>query len=215
MADPNNYFIEEDNIIFQMICKACNTSMKWLLIELFEKDNRKHSQIALNPSLKWKMLDTKEFSNNSLVIGFSRHPEDRLISCWKDKVNGVRYHKGFDRRHPNMFKHKMSFDEFIKSVSKIKDGPGLECDQHFRSQTFDLDLNRLNYIIRFEHIRHDWGNCQEIIENHCGRVYPDIPHRNSSGSFSKPQIDNKTRLLIEERYSNDYDLLNYERRSTL
>ena len=210
MPDPNNYLITEHKICFQMICKAGNTSMKCLLINMFEKDSSQKRSAGI-----FKTCSKNEIPDDYLVIGFCRHPEDRLISCWKDKVNGKYLHKGFIRRHPKKIFHKMPFEKFVEAVASIKDNPLLKCDQHFRSQTFDLNLDRIDYLIRMESFNSDWNNVREIIKNHCGADYPAMIDVKNKTQGPLPNIDEETRKRIERRFANDYKLLGYEKRSAV
>lgn len=205
MPDPNNYFIEEHDIVFQMICKAANTSMKWMLIDMFVAEKNQKKIIASHPNKKWKMLHKNEFSNSSLVIGFCRHPLDRIISCWKDKINGPKFHQGFNK-YSNFFYHQMPFDDFVQNIIKI---PKEKADQHFRLQTFDLNIDRIDHLVRFENIENDWNTARKMIKDHCGVTYPAMYHKNGSKKQSM-KISSKSIKLIEEYYKDDYKILNYE-----
>jgi len=187
--------------------------MKWMLIDMFVPNNRK-VEIAKAPYKFWPVCHKDDIPDDYLVIGFCRHPEDRIISCWKDKVNGKRFHQGFNRRHPGKFHHHMPFNEFVKQVATIPDAEGFLCDQHFRSQTYDLKLNRVDELVRMESIRKDWDRARDMIFNHAKVAYPEIYHRNKTSKKETFEVSPETRKLIEQRYADDYKLLNYESRNS-
>lgn len=210
MPDPNMIKIDEHKIGFMFVCKAGNSSIKTLLNEKFFKGRTEfnvHGPKALAPHAEY--CNRHNFGKDYLIFGTCRHPEDRLISCWKDKVL-KQLHRGFSRRkYP--FSLGMPFDKFVEGLMLIKDNA--RCDQHLRSQFYDLDLGRISHLIRVENFRSDWERARELIKKHCGQDYPEMKfHERNTGSF-KPEISKETRALIEERFIKDYELLGYEKRS--
>ena len=208
--DPNIIKIEEDKIGFMFVCKAGNTSIKELLKTHFCKyrvTKYIHHPRALNPYVKYCKKDS--FTNDYLVFGTCRHPEDRLISCWKDKIFN-RFHSGFRRKKYNFYR-KMPFSEFVKEILNIEDGTN--CEQHIRSQHFDLDAERIDFLIRTESFHSDWEKSLVLIKYHCGKDYPKMTfHENKTESVNL-DISKETRALIEKRYAKDYELLGYKKRS--
>jgi hypothetical protein len=208
MPDPNNILIEPDRLCFQMICKAGNTSMKRMLCDKFISDTNDRKSAYRKPQNFFPFCHKNDIPKDYLVVGFCRHPVARIKSCYLNKIK-ENFHLGFEKRHSGMFSEDMSFDEFIEVVHKIPDGEGDLCDQHFRSQTFDLNLSRLDYLIRMEHILWEWSRVQVMIWNHCGKDYPNFYHSNKSKTNPEIQISEYTMKLIRERYAEDFKLLNY------
>ena len=105
----------------------------------------------------------------------------------------------------------MPFSEFVEEILNIEDGNG--CEQHIRSQHFDLDVKRINHLIRMESFYDDWEKTLLLIKKHCGKNYPKMTfHENKTESVDL-EISKKTRALIEKRYARDYELLGYKKRS--
>jgi hypothetical protein len=210
VPDPNIIKIEEDKIGFMFVCKAGNTSIKEVLKTHFCKDRiikNIHTKTALLPYVKYCKKDT--FTDDYLVFGTCRHPEDRLISCWKDKIFN-RFHPGFRHKEYNFYR-KMPFSDFVEEILNIEDGT--DCEQHIRSQHFDLDVERIDYLIRMESFYDDWEKSLLLIKNHCGKNYPKMTfHKNKTESVDL-EISKETRALVEKRYARDYELLGYKKRS--
>jgi len=209
-VDPNIIKIEEDKIGFMFVCKAGNTSIKEVLKTHFCKDNvfeSIHHPKALKPYVEYCKKDT--FTDDYFVFGTCRHPEDRLISCWKDKIFN-RFHPRFKRKKYDFYR-KMPFSEFVEEILNIEDDT--DCEQHIRSQRFDLDVKRIDYLIRMESFYDDWEKSLLLIEKHCGKNYPQMVFHKNKTQHVDLDISKETRALIEKRYAKDYELLGYKKRS--
>ena len=210
--DPNIVKIEEDKIGFMFVCKAGNSSIKEALKMHFCKDRifkNIHKPRSLAPYVKY--CKRNSFTDDYLVFGTCRHPEDRLISCWKNKIFN-KLHSGFIGKRYK-FHRKMPFSEFVKELMNIKDD--IDCEQHIRSQHFDLDLKRINHLIRIESFSDDWERSLLLIKKHCGKDYPKMTFHVNKTKKVDLEISKEIRDLIEKRYSKDYLLLGYEKRSLL
>lgn len=202
MPDPNNCLVHEHKICFQFICKAGNTSVKRALVDLLCKEHEKE-HVFKRPHSKWKYCNKYEIPNDYLVIGFCRNPEDRLISCWRDKVQGKEPFPSFLRQN---IPHRLSFDNFVK---RIYNRSTKGCDQHFRLQTYDLNLDRVDAIIKMETFDDDWEKVRKLIYKHCGINYPKIKPQNVSKK-APVEISYETRRMIENKYLLDYETFGYE-----
>jgi hypothetical protein len=203
MPDPNNCLVHEHKVCFQFICKAGNTTIKRLLVDLLCNENEKEC-VFKRPDRKWKYCDKNSIPNDYLVIGFCRNPEKRLISCWKDKVNGKPF-RPFIKRHN--IPHKLPFEDFIKKICKIQDETG---DQHFRPQTYDLNLERLNFLVKMESFEKDWEKVRELIFKHRNIVYPKVAKPENASIKEVVNVSKEIRELIENRYEADYRFLQYK-----
>lgn len=204
MPDPNNCLIEEHKICFQFICKAGNTTIKTLLVDLLCDEHEKES-ILESPQEKWKYCDKDSIPSDYLVIGFCRNPEKRLVSCWRDKVNGLpKQFKGFIHYK---IPHKLPFEKFIKQICKMKDE---QSEQHFRLQVYDLNLERLDALVKMESFEEDWEKVRKLIFNHCGVKYPKIGKPENVSNKEKVNVSKEIREMIEKRYEADYKLLGYK-----
>lgn len=203
MPDPNNCLIHEHKVCFQFICKAGNTTVKRLLVDLLCNEDEK-ARVFNSPNIKWKYCDKNSIPNDYLVIGFCRNPQERLVSCWRDKVNGKHF-RPFIKRHG--IPYKLPFENFIKTICKIEDKNG---DQHFRSQVYDLNLKRLDTLVKLESFEEDWEKVRKLIFKHCNIVYPKIGKPQNISKKEVVNVSKEIRELIEKRYEADYRLLQYK-----
>lgn len=202
MPDPNNLYIPEHDVCFQLICKAGNTSVKWCLIDSLIGMDMDKQAIAKDPALAWGFLPKEEIPRSALKIGFVRDPYDRLVSCYMDKICR-NFHQGFIRRHPGVFHPDMTFPDFVDAVSGIPDWDG--CDQHFRSFSYDLlPADELDVIVRMESFMDDWAAVHDMCMDR-GLVLKPIGHKNqSSGTYMCNSLDMEK---VFKRYDRDYDYL--------
>lgn len=140
---------------------------------------------------------------------FVRHPLDRLVSCYAQKI--VLYARQLQMpllfwRYGRRFWAGMSFAEFVTAVAAIPDG---RADRHFRSQhTFVYPQGTLavDFIGRFEQMAQDWAQVQQRTG-----LGP-LPHFNPSPH--KPFTEMYTPALAQaaaERYRQDMELFGYTR----
>ena len=106
---------------------------------------------------------------------------------------------------------KMPFSKFVEEILNIEDDT--DCEQHIRSQHFDLDLKRIDHLIRMESFYDDWEKSLRLIKKHCGKNYPKMAFHENKTENVNLEISKETRALIEKRYDRDYELLGYKKRS--
>lgn len=209
MPDTNILKIEKHKLAFMFVSKAGSTSIKKVLRDKFlnTESKKNHGPTALHPLGIYCKKDA--IPDDYLVFGTCRHPEDRLVSCWKDKVCRDELYQGFCLRLYPMYVG-MPFDEFVEVVASIKDN--FLCDQHIRSQYLDLDLKKVQHLIKIENFKNDWETARKLIREHCNENYPVIECKYNKTNLINPEIDMNTRRLIEERYAKDYEILGYKKR---
>jgi hypothetical protein len=106
---------------------------------------------------------------NYFKFAFVRKPEERLISCWQNKVVDQNYFNF----SPDMHTYYKDLDNFISFVETLNVD---NCDEHLRSQNSLIDLNNLNFLGRFENFNEDLSLLIEKI----GVKNYKIPHLNAS-----------------------------------
>lgn len=213
MPDPNNIVIHKHRLVFMLIPKVANTSIKMAILNAFDIHHKEPK--ALNHYMATCRSNGSVFSLESkqqiaqygdyLKIAFVRNPFDRIISCYKNKVLQT-HHRSFEKFGIN---HGDSLDRFIDIISNIDDS---KAEQHFRSQHEELFINGYcipDYIGSFENINVGWKVTQFIVEEHCGLKLPDIPHVNQTDNM---EIDVPLYLCekIKQRYANDFEAFAYD-----
>jgi hypothetical protein len=140
-------------------------------------------------------------------FAFVRHPLDRLVSCYAQKI--VLYARQLQMpllfwRYGRRFWPEMSFAQFVTAVAAIPDG---RADRHFRSQhTFVYPQGELavDFVGRFEQLAQDWAQVQQ--QTGLGP----LPHFNPSPH--QPFAEMYTPALAQmaaRRYQQDMELFTY------
>ena len=80
---------------------------------------------------------------NFFKFAFVRHPVDKFISAWKDKVLNQNYFQ-FDT---DIYEKMKNLDHFIDWVETLNIN---NCDEHLRAQNAIIDLENVNFIGYFE-----------------------------------------------------------------
>lgn len=106
------------------------------------------------------------------TFAFVRNPWDRLVSCYRDKIQGqvadftLFSHSGVAHclARFDVFSANMSFEEFVYAVASI---PDTDADEHFRSQHKFLMNDRgdiaVDFVGRYETLEADFQYVAERI----------------------------------------------------
>ena len=204
VPDPLNIALESPRVIFMLTPKAANTSVVQAVGDALGIPGR--ADLALPTVDKAEAVRRKSYG--WLVVAFVRHPVDRLISCWRDKVSEPgRFHEPFLRKYGTAVRPGMPFGDFAEMVCAT---PDEEADQHFRSQAHELMIGpeaAFGDLVRFEDLAQGWNRvCREIARR--GLVLGVLPHANRSRA-KRPAVPGPLREKIMRRYQQDYSVFNY------
>jgi len=150
-------------------------------------------------------------------FAFVRHPLDRLVSCYRDKIQGEAREftevsekgiahclSGYDA-----FWAGMSFDEFVRAVASIPDD---RADEHFRSQhsfvTNAKGVIAVDFIGRFETLDADFRCLAEKVGLPSGLRLPNrqaASHKVDFRTFYSQEVC----ALAYERYKKDFEWFSY------
>lgn len=151
------------------------------------------------------------------VFAFVRNPEDRLVSCYRDKIRGeVADFTGFDPERGaahclagfESFHRNMSFEAFVRAVAQI---PDVEADAHFRSQSDFLTNARgeiaVDYVGRYETLAQDFRTvCERVgLPTLALPRVQAVPSRIRYAEFYTAQM----REIVAERFAEDVELFGY------
>jgi hypothetical protein len=136
-------------------------------------------------------------------FGFVRHPLDRFISAWQDKV----HQQNHFRFRPAQWERMKTIENFAAWVAEqdLRDlGP---TDRHIALQTRLLDLTQIDFVGRMESFSDDFAAvCREI-----GLSWSEPARRNQSTpqGTTRESASEELRSIVEEAYRLDYQVLGY------
>lgn len=144
-----------------------------------------------------------------LRFAFVRHPLDRLVSCYLQKLSGEEA-QGLSRYEfaGQALRKGMPFAEFARAVCRIPDEVS---DAHFRSQhltTHDAGGALLaNRVGRFESLARDFREISVALG-----LPAELPHlfRSEGRAHYAGFYDAETRRMVARRYARDLALFGYE-----
>ncbi len=142
----------------------------------------------------WVRDDSPWLPSHAWTFAFVREPVARLLSCYRDKVEGR-----------EMFPECWggSFDEFVEWLGSADVS---RADRHVRPQALLLPPN-VDFVGRFESLADDFG----VVVEHLG-LCSGLPHHNRSGGSRSDGSDFVSDFALEAiwyLYSEDYVRFNY------
>ncbi len=158
-----------------------------------------------------KLVKKKNYFENYkdyYKFAFVRNPYDRLVSCYKNKI--IENRKKEDINIRNNFSKNMSFNDFVKEVSKI---PDIRADQHIKSQSFFLEYKKtgkllVDFVGRFENLEEDYKKiCKKIGMKPKDKL--SSKNKSKNRKSYKDYYDEETKKLVRERYKRDFELFGY------
>ena len=136
-------------------------------------------------------------------FGFVRHPLDRFISAWQDKV--------VDRNHfqfgPEKRERMKTIERFATWVSKQDLRDLSETDRHVALQSRLVDLTQVDFVGRIETFGPDFSEV-------CSRVglswkEPQRRNRSAPSGITRENASEELRAIVEEVYRLDYQVFGY------
>jgi chondroitin 4-sulfotransferase 11 len=151
------------------------------------------------------------------TFAFVRNPWDRLLSCYRDKIEGQV--EGFTRFSESgvarclarfdAFSANMSFEEFVHAVALI---PDADADEHFRSQHKYLTNVRgeiaVDFVGRYENLESDFRHIAERMGLPTGISLPRL-QANPRLVHYADYYTVATRDVVATRFAQDIALFSY------
>lgn len=226
-----NYIVhKERKFIYLWVQKVACSSVKASLLSLFEldptpyeftrQDGNRHFIVhdVFNDSnyqvSREAFLDgLHEEYNDYFKFAFTRNPFDRLVSCYRDKINRPKvpgYLSANARQNGAKFYPRMPFAEFIEAVCQISDG---SANGHFRSQHLTIcdssGHSAADFVGRFENLTQDF----EHVKTRIGVSDLHLQERNRKQQqderLYRDYYDTRLRRLVHKRYEKDIEYFGY------
>jgi len=151
------------------------------------------------------------------TFAFVRNPWDRLVSCYRDKIQGeVEDFTQFSQSGVarclarfDVFSVNMSFEEFVYAVASI---PDADADEHFRSQHKFLTNDRggiaVDFVGRYENLEADFRYVAERIGLPKGISLPRLQANPRSVRYMD-YYTAATRDVVATRFAQDIALFSH------
>lgn len=135
-------------------------------------------------------------------FGLVRHPLDRFISAWQDKVIRENHYK-FDRATRKQMRTIENFAQWVAG----KDLRSRHTDRHLALQSRMLDLNQIDHVGRLETFDEDFAEICRIV----GMPVRTLERHNRSPEtgITRENASQELRSIVEEKYRRDYQIFGY------
>ena len=217
---PTEYYVFDNRkLVYVSIPKVACTSLKTAVMPGSDNlsDTRNEYMTIHAQASQYCRSRLPRHSQDYFKFAFVRNPFDRLVSCYEDKVRTPVQHNGkyyfssqyneslIRRLYGSQFHPEMSFEEFVKLVSRI---PDILSDGHFKSQYSVLYTRKkpaVDYVGKFENLCKDWNY---IAERH---GLSELKQRNTSSrsDWTSYYLTRETIEMVASRYKNDITHFGY------
>lgn len=196
---PSAYHLPGHRIVLRLCHKVASTSMSQAFLKTCSS-----KYCRVNPA---EVRDLKRLMPDLLVIGFVRHPLDRMVSCYEGRLidpidSIIATSLGVEPNCP--------FETFVEALART---PDLEGDAHYRSQDWHLwgEEGLLTHTFHFESLLDDWAAMQMLFQQR-GAELPELEHRNAAKARRPWQgyfEDERILQLAVQRYRRDFERFHY------
>jgi hypothetical protein len=136
-------------------------------------------------------------------FGFVRHPLDRFISAWQNKVCDTNHFRFAAARRERM----QTIETFAEWVAGHDVDDLATTDRHIVRQTRLLDLNQIDFVGRMETFAADFGAVCERIGLQW--TEPERRNRSAPSGVTRSTASQELRSIVEETYRLDYQVFGY------
>lgn len=191
--------------------KAANTSIRIALLPLcgadagaLKRPSKVHKFEALNKSQA--VEGYPGLDEDAYIFTVVRHPAERLLSAWKNKVRSMR---DFGPAKAIGLRPWMSFDAFLETIASV---PKEMLDSHFRMQSLllsePLKAPKVK-VIKMENLDEDWPAISSQIETRSGIALGPLESFNVTGAAEAHRFTKRQRHLIEYCHGADFENFGY------
>lgn len=159
------------------------------------------SGVTLDVSHAMRMRYPTEAFADYYAFAFVRHPLDRFISAWRDKVVDHNYW-GFE---PDQLERLQQLEAFAEWVANRDLTDLTTCDQHLTPQVRAIDLTQVDHLGRMESFDDDFA----VVCRRLGLPEAEVELRNSSSRGGSEEVSDEVRERVAELYRLDFQVLGY------
>ena len=212
LAEPHFIAIPALGIAYGRMPKVANSTIKRLLARAAGLSDRLTFN-EVSKDLHWSdqapdayFLSAKALQRKFpelFVFTFVREPMERVASCYRAKVEQAKKpYKGLIREG---LAPRADFADFIAHIAAR---PDAKSNIHYRAQSAILDGARIDFLGRYETIRDDWDDLNDMLAASGRARLPGWPKRGGKRPVVNPNDyfrgDARLIQLVKERYAEDY-----------
>ena len=159
--------------------------------------------VTLDVSHAMRMRYPTALFDDYFKFAFVRHPLDRFISAWRNKVVLNNYF-GFD---DDMLEHMRQIENFARWTAQQDLSALGDVDHHLALQTRLIDLNHVDFLGRLETFDDDFAAV-------CTRIGvpaspPDPRNQTSPHGVGRETVSDELTSIVAEMYRRDYQVFGY------
>ena len=226
----DSWVISATNSVYIAVSKAANTTMKHLIAEHAPSDSflnglkdQIHSELASDDTLihfyvpeGMMRLQDCRLTPNDLAEGTQRcftvvrHPVDRFVSAWCDKVNSSRA-TPLKTKLGEFLRQKETFQFSIDDlIAYVEETPSEDMDKHVRPQWACCGAGRISMemVGKVENLEQDIRSMMEaglVSESSVGR----LKVRNATVRSHRHDLTVSQQRKISKLYTRDFELFEY------
>jgi hypothetical protein len=190
--------------LYLPVTKAANTSIKHAIAEYDNGGNLPSDFVIHEYGAMHAIAWDESYDFDGFKFSVVRHPFDRMVSCYRNKVLRSRLHSSLEGF--GCFISEMPFLDFLRAVADI---PDEEADIHFASQSFFLHGTRgcrVDKIVKMEELSESWSEI--VVATGLDEM---LPHRNPSKDHPfTPPGDPLLVDIVHKRFRDDFELFGYK-----
>lgn len=166
---------------------------------------------SLNFLFKKEGIITKGvyLSNPKFSFSFVRNPYDRLLSCWKNKIDKNTIAQNASSFCQVLSRERVSFKSFVQIITECEDLL-YKTDRHWTPYTHlfkSCKEKKLDFIGKYENLQEDF----DVICDKIGIPKQQLPHINATKHKHYTEYyDEETKQIVADRYVKDIEYFNYK-----
>ncbi|WP_323792534.1 sulfotransferase family protein [Nocardioides sp.] len=164
-------------------------------------DHLERSGVTLDVKHAMRLRYPVEAFDDYFKFAFVRHPLDRFVSAWRDKVVDHNYW-GFE---PDQLARMQRLEAFAEWVATRDLTDLTTCDQHLALQVRAIDLTQVDHVGRMETFADDFA----VVCRRLGLPEVAPERRNASTAVPPDEVTDEVRERVAELYRLDFQVLGY------
>ena len=148
-------------------------------------------------------------SNPKFSFSFVRNPYDRLLSCWKNKIDKNTIAQNASSFCQVLSKERVSFKSFVQIITSVKIYYTKLIVTGHLIPTFlsPCKEKKLDFIGKYENLQEDF----DVICDKIGIPKQQLPHINATKHKHYTEYyDEETKQIVADRYAKDIEYFNYK-----